>query len=50
MREVYKTLKAVALATTAIVVLTPPLLTISEDQNLTYNLSPSLLRLVKKFE
>jgi hypothetical protein len=38
----------VATATVAIVVLTLPIFTISEDKNLTFRLSPSLLRPLAK--
>ncbi len=42
----YKTLKAVATATAGIVVLTPPIF--PKAKNITYSLSPSLLRLLAK--
>jgi hypothetical protein len=44
----FKTLKAVATATAAIVVLTPANFNISEDQNLAFSLSSSLLRPLAK--
>jgi hypothetical protein len=44
----YKTLKAVATVTVAIILLTLPIFTISEDKKLTFSLSPSLLRPLAK--